>query len=59
MSDKPVTTEPPEFADWPERGGKFKFDRKASIERGGSLALSQLRDDEVVVWPGFIYRRVS
>ena len=39
MSDKPVTTEPPEFADWPERGGKFKFDRKASIERGGSLKI--------------------
>ena len=60
MNDrKTVTTEPPEFLDYPERGGRYRYDRKATEDRGGAVALSQLADDEVVVWPGFIYRRTA
>lgn len=56
MSEK---AEMPEYVECPERGGRYRFDRQATEDRGGSIALSQLRDDEVVVWPGFIYRRAQ
>jgi len=57
MAMKTDTTEPPEYLNYPARGERYRYDRKATEDRGGAVALSQLADDEVVVWPGFIYRR--
>jgi len=48
----------PEWINTPARGGLHQFDRIAVEERDGSVALSQLRDDEFVVCPGLIYRRI-
>lgn len=57
MSVESKTAEPPEYLDCPERGGRFKYDRQAMMNMKGQCDLSQLDVDEVVVWPGFIYRR--
>jgi len=43
-----------------ERDGiRYALDRPASQEPDGSVALDQLRSDEIVMSPGIIYRRVS
>jgi hypothetical protein len=40
-----------------ERDGKvYDFDREALQDKNGGIKLSQLRDDELIVTPGFIYR---
>lgn len=41
-----------------ERGAVHAFHRLADFDKDGSVDLSQLRDDEVVVHPGKIYRRL-
>lgn len=40
------------------KGKKFAFDRVAVEVRGG-FCLDQMRDDEVIVSPGLIYREVK
>jgi len=40
------------------QGKKFEFDRVAVNTRGG-FCLDQMRDDEVIVKPGLIYREVK
>ena len=40
------------------RGSVFKFDRNAVQDKNGDIELSQLRDDEILVYPGLIYRRL-
>ena len=39
-------------------GKKFEFDRVAVNTRGG-FCLDQMRDDEVILAPGLIYREVK
>jgi hypothetical protein len=40
-------------------GTRYAFDRLASKDADGLVPLRQLRDDEVVAWPGVIYRKMS
>ena len=40
------------------QGEKFEFDRVGVHTRGG-FCLDQMRDDEVVIAPGLIYRAVK
>lgn len=40
------------------KGKRFAFDRVGSNTRGG-FCLDQMRDDEVVIAPGLIYREVK
>ena len=40
------------------QGKKFEFDRVGANTRGG-FCLDQMRDDEVVIAPGLIYREVK
>lgn len=41
-----------------QHGQTFRFVRQAYRDHDGSVPLSQLADDEVVIYPGLIYRRV-
>lgn len=41
-----------------KRGAIHAYHRDAIVDKDGSVDLSQLRDDEVVVSPGKIYRRL-
>jgi hypothetical protein len=36
---------------------RYEFVRYSVKDKDGSVPLSQLADDEIVVWPGEIYRR--
>lgn len=36
---------------------RYDFVRYPIMEKDGSIPLSQLADDEVVVWPGEVYRK--
>ena len=40
------------------KGKRFAFDRVAMEVRGG-FCLDQMRDDEIIVSPGLIYREVK
>ncbi len=42
-----------------EEDGSYKFDREALEDKNGGISLSQLRDDEFVVAPGAIYRKIK
>ena len=39
------------------RGGRFAFERIAIENKDGTVPLSQLRDDELMISPGLIYRK--
>jgi hypothetical protein len=41
-----------------DRDGKvYDFDREALQDKKGGIELSQLRDDEIIIAPGLIYRK--
>lgn len=48
----------PDWIDSPDRGGRHVYDRIAIEDRDGGVLLAQLGDDEFVVAPGLIYKRV-
>ena len=56
------TTPPDTYApesEFPGRGGKYRYSRPAKHGKDGSVSLSQLADDEVIVWPGMIYKKIA
>ena len=36
---------------------RWSFDRPAMKEKGGGISMAQLRDDEMLIAPGAIYRQ--
>jgi hypothetical protein len=40
-------------------GVHYKFVREATQDKDGLVPLSQLADDEIVIGPGFVYRRIT
>lgn len=42
-----------------DRGARYNFEKIAVEDRDGSVALSQLRRDELLIAPGLIYRKVG
>lgn len=39
--------------------GRYRFDRVAYANKRGQVPLAQMRNDEVVITPGLIYRKGS
>jgi hypothetical protein len=53
---KAVVSEIQEYLEFQDRPGTYKLDRHAET-RNGKIDLAQLRNDEVLVSPGLIYKR--
>ena len=49
----------PAWLDFSERGGRHEYVGIAAEDRSGAISLDQLAPEEVVVYPGLIYRRMS
>lgn len=51
------TTMPPAKYYTDINGVRYRFDREAQQDKDGTVPLSQLSDDEIVIAPGYIYVR--
>lgn len=45
--------------EFPDRGGKYAYNRLVDYDKDGSIPLSQIADDEVIVWPQMIYKQIQ